>query len=130
MPTVRSGWVLIDMSPTVAVANQNQLVTKPCPVEGVVREVWMSINTRVTTGGGIVTVHKNAVNLLSATNVQLASAATDVLASGTAASLTLSTYTKNLEVSTTDTFKALWTLTTVAITNGVGCTIVVEPTAW
>jgi hypothetical protein len=124
MASLKGSWVWIDLSAAPSAADASQLVAKPVGVDGVVAEVWLSINTVLTTGGGIVTVHKTgAVNLLSATNVDLQSG----LTAGTAASQVLTTATAALKVLSTDTLKAGWTLTTAAITNGFGCRVAIEP---
>lgn len=126
MPTLRSSWVYVDLSPTISVANNDRLVVKPVPVAGTVKEVWVSVNTAVTTGGGLVAVAKGSTNLLSATNVDLQAD----LSAATPSSRTLTTNTASLKVATTDVLKATWTLTTIASTNSVGCLVAIEPDVW
>jgi hypothetical protein len=125
MPTLNSSWVYVDLSPTIGIADHAYLITKPVPVEGTVKQVWLSINTVLAAAAGVVAISKNAVNLLSATNVDLATG----LTGGVAASQTLSTTAASLKVLTTDTLKATWTLTTVAVTDSMGCLVAIEPSA-
>lgn len=127
MPTQRSSWVYVDLSPQVAVANTNWLVAKPAPVTGTIKEVWLGINTLLTTGGGIVAVSKNSLNILSATNVDLQAD----LTAATPESQTLAANAATLRVvAGTDMLKAAWTLTTAAITNAASCIIAIEPDLW
>lgn len=127
MPTPRSSWVWVDLSPTIAVANNDRLVAKPVPCAGTIKEIWLSINTLLTTGGGVVAIAKNAVNVLSATNVNIGSAAAPDVTAATPLSCTLTTQKTSLRVSTSDMLKATWTLTTLASTNSVACLVAIEP---
>ncbi len=126
MPTPRSSWVYVDLSPSIAVANTAVLVAKPSPVAGTIKEVWVGINTVLTTGGGVVAVAKGAANILSATNVDLQSGVT----AATPAKATLTTAQSTLKVAAGDLLKATWTLTTAAITNAATCLVAVEPDLW
>lgn len=130
MPTPQSAWVWVDLSPTVTVANNDRLVAKPAPVAGTIKKCIIGINTRVTTGGGVVLVSKNSVNILSAANQEIASAAAASLADATPAEIALTTQATSLKVSVGDMLKATWTLTTVASTNAVCCLVAIEPDCW
>ena len=123
MASLAGSWVWVDLSPYPSAANTSCLVAKPCPVEGTIKEVWMSINTVLGAGAGIAALSKNAVNILSAASVNLE---TDLTAA-TAESQVLSTSGVSLKVLTTDTLKAAYTLTTIATTNGIGCLVAIEP---
>ncbi len=127
MPSQKSTWRWIDLSPQVAVANTNVLVEKPVPFAGVIKEAWLVINTILTTGGGVAALAKSSTNILSATNVNLGSHTTPDVTAATPKSLTLSTSTMDLKVATTDVLKATFTLTTAAITNAIGCLVAIEP---
>ena len=116
MASLKNSWVWVDLSPFPSAANASCLVAKPCPVEGTIKEVWMSINTLLAAGGGIAALSKNALNILSAASVDFE---TDLTAA-TSESQVLSTNNASLKVLTTDTLKATYTLTTIAITNGIG----------
>jgi hypothetical protein len=124
MASLKNSWLWLDLSPHPAADDSSNLVCRPVPCEGRIAEVWLSINTVLTTGGGIVTVHKNAINILSATNVDLQSD----LTGGTAESQVLTTANATLKVLTTDTIRVGWTLTTsVAATDALGCLVAIEP---
>jgi hypothetical protein len=123
MATVKNSWIWVDLSPFPSAANTSCLVAKPCPVEGTIVEVWMSINTLLAAGGGIAALSKNTLNILSAASVDFETGFT----AATAASKVLTTNTASLKVLTTDTLKAAYTLTTIATTNGVGCLVAIEP---
>lgn len=126
MPSPKSAWVPVDLSPSIAVANTNVLVAKPAPMSGIVREVWVGINTALTTGGGVVAVARGSDNLLSATNVDLQSGVT----AAAPAKQTLTTNAASKRVAAGDLLKATWTLTTAAITNAASCLVLIEPDTW
>ena len=128
MPTQRSSWIWVDLSPTIAVANQNQTIVKPAPVAGTIKEVWIGINTILTTGGGTLAVANGSANVLSSTNYNLGSAGD--LAAGVHEAATLNTNTANLRVAAGGQLKATWVLTTAAITNGAACLVALEPDLW
>jgi len=130
MPTPRSAWHWLDLSPDIAVANTAELVGKPSPVAGTIREVWIAINTVLTTGGGVLALAKGGVNILSSTNYNLGAAATPDLVAATPESATLTTAQKSLRVAAGDWFTATWTLTTAAVTNAAAVLVGIEPDIW
>lgn len=126
MPTLHGSWIWVDMSPFTSAANANVYVIKPVPVAGTIKEVRMSMVEALATGGGIMTLHKNTVNILSSASLNLEAD----FASLTAESEVLTTNAASLKVTTADSLKALFTLTTFAITNAIGCLVAIEPDVW
>lgn len=127
MPTLRSAWVWVDMSPHTSAANTDTVVIKPVPVAGTIREVHFAIVSNLATGGGIMTLHKNAVNILSSTNIDLEADLGDAVAETNV----LTTNNSALEVTTTDCLRAGYTLTTLACTdNAIGVLVAIEPALW
>ena len=130
MPTINSAWVYVDLSPKIAVANTNEIIAKPAGVAGTIKQIWIGINTVLTTGGGIVAVAKGSTNVLSSPTYNLGAAATPDLVAATPELATLAANANSLKVAATDWLKATWTLTTAAITNAAACIVVVEPDYW
>jgi hypothetical protein len=128
MPTQKSAWVYVDLSPNIAVANTDEIKVAASPVAGTIKEVWIGINTLLTTSGGTLAVANGSANVLSSTTYNLG-AAGDLVAA-TPESATLNTGTKNLEVSAGSLLKATWVLTTAAITNAATCIVAIEPATW
>lgn len=129
-PTPRSAWHWVDLSPDIAVANTNEIVAKPAGVAGTIKEIWVGINTILTTGGGTVAVAKGAVNVLSSTTYNLGAAATPDLVAATPESATLTTAPTSLEVAAASWLKATWTLTTAAVSNAAALLVAIEPDLW
>ena len=112
----------------MAVANQNQTIVKPAPVAGTIKEVWIGINTLLTTSGGTLAVANGTANVLSSATYNLGNAGD--LAAGVHESATLTTNTAALKVAAGDQIKATWVLTTAAITIGAACLVALEPAVW
>jgi hypothetical protein len=109
-------------------------VLAPVIAAGVVKEVWVGLTVIPTTGN--VAIAKSAatnVNLLTATNVDMASATTTLVAH-VAASQTLGTGVQNMRVAAGDMLSAVWTLTNITTGGGVpntfNCTVITEPDTW
>lgn len=130
MPTPRSAWRWVDLSPSIAVANTDVLVAKPAVCTGTIKEVWVGINTVLTTGGGTLAVAKGSATILSSSTYNLGAAATPDLVAATPESATLTTATSTLKVAQGDLLKATWVLTTAAITNAASCLVAIEPDSW
>lgn len=137
MASPKSAWRIVDLSPALAVANQSQLVLKPAPCAGRIVEIWVDINTLLTTGGGTLALAKGAANILSTTSINLqadltaATAKKYVKTPNTASGESyLAQNDGTLRVAAGDALKATWTLTTVAVTNGASCLVVIEPDEW
>lgn len=130
MSTPRSAWRWVDLSVSPAVANQAQLVIKPSPCAGTIKEVWIGINTVLTTGGGTLAVAKAGASIISSSTYNLGAAATPDLVAQTCESATLTTAGSTLKVAQGDLLSATWTLTTAAVTNAATCMIAIEPDTW
>ena len=72
MPTPRSAWVWVDMSPANSVANLTSTVCKPVPVAGTIKKVRVG---QMLKGRGRFGDHscssKSAVNILSAASADI-----------------------------------------------------------
>lgn len=130
MPTPSGATIWVDLSPTVAVANQSQLIAKPAPVAGTIKTVWVGINTILTTGGGILAVAKAGANVLSSASYNLGAAETPDLVAATPEAATLTTAPTTLRVAAGNLLAATWTLTTIAVTNAAMCLVGIEPDRW
>jgi hypothetical protein len=138
MASLRSGWQFYDLGikcTETLLADTNVVRTcVPVTGAGLIKEVWVGLTVIPTTGN--VAIGKSAstnVNVLTATNVDMA-AATTTLVAFTAAKQTLAATNGPLRVAAGDMLTAVWTLTDITTGGGVpnvfACTIVVEPDAW
>lgn len=130
MPTLRGAWIWVDLSPTLTVANLDQLVARPAPVPGVIVSCWVGANAVLTTGGGTLAVKKAGVNVLSSATYNLGAAATPDLVAATPELATLTTAKSTLKVAAGDLLSATWVLTTAAVTNALMCMVAIEPDLW
>lgn len=124
MPTPRSAWIPVDLGlgmDNADIANGDVVVVaRPACHAGTIREVWVVADALPT--AGTVAFAKGSTNILSDTNVNLASLTAD-----TAAAQTLSTNAQALRVAETDMLKATWTFTTIGSGDGFGAIVWVEP---
>ena len=127
MPTTRSSWIWVDMSPANSVANLTQSVCKPVPAAGTIKNVRVGQLLKGAAGSGIFVLSKSGVNILSAASTDLYA---DYATAAVAQDLVLTTKDSSLKVATTDTLNALYTLTTCAITSAIGVYVAIEPDLW
>lgn len=127
MPTLRSAWVWVDMSPANSVANLNSTVCKPVPVAGTIKKVRVGQLLKGAAASGTFVLSKSGVNILSAASTDLYG---DYTTAAVAQDLVLTTKESTLKVATTDTLNALYTLTTCAITSAIGLYVAIEPDEW
>jgi len=131
MPTTKSAWIWLDLSPYTTAADVSTVTVKGVPVAGTIKSIQLGVNAVLTTGGGIVAVAKGSVNVLSSTTYNLGAAATPDLVAATPEFATLTTAKTSLKVAAGDLLKATWTLTTfAATTNAITLLIGIEPDSW
>ena len=117
MTVPKKHWIAVDLSFSGTTTGKIEAVAG---VAGRVVLVVCGTNVKPTTG--TLALAKGTTNILSATNVNLAS-----LTNGTAAEQTISTVTKNITVAATDVFKATWTLTSAGSFVAGACKVYIEP---
>lgn len=127
MPTPRSAWLWLDLSPDMAVANTDELVIAAVPVAGTIKSVSICINTLLGAGGGTLAIAKGSANILSSATYNIG--ATDLVAA-TPEFATLTTAGSTLKVAAGDLIKATWVLTTCAVTNAAQVLVAIEPAEW
>jgi hypothetical protein len=127
MPTPRSAWIWLDLSPDIAVANTDEIIIKAVPVAGTIKSVSIAINTLLGAGGGTLALAKGAANVLSSATYNIG--ATDLVAA-TPEFATLTTAGSTLKVAAGDLLKATWTMTTAAVTNAASLLVAIEPDEW
>jgi hypothetical protein len=127
MPTPRSAWIWLDLSPDIAVANTDEIIIKAVPVAGTIKSVSIAINTLLGAGGGTLALAKGAANVLSSATYNIG--ATDLVAA-TPEFATLTTAGSTLVVAAGDLLKATWTMTTAAVTNAASLLVAIEPAEW
>jgi hypothetical protein len=138
MSSPKSGWREYDLGIKIVetkLADTDVVrVCVPVGKAGLVKEVWVGLTVIPTTGN--VAIAKSAatnVNLLTATNVDMASATTTLVAF-TAANQTLAAGVADLRVAAGDMLTAVWTLTNITTGGGVpnvfACTICIEHDEW
>lgn len=134
MPTPRSRWVAIDLSPKMDNAEYGNgdvvHVTWPIPWDGIIQEAWYAVGDMFD--GGHLQLHKfvssaSSVNLLTTANVSISS---NVISANTASMLTLSANTQQRRVAPGQVLKAIWTITSVGTGDGLSCVVWVEPSQW
>lgn len=128
MPTPRSAWVYLDLGTVIETANKNKIVVAVSPVAGTVKEVWIGINTLLTTSGGTLAIAKGSANVLSSATYNIG-AGGDLVAA-TPESATLTTAGSSLKVAAGDQFKATYVLTTAASGNAATVVVAIEPSVW
>lgn len=128
MPTPRSAWVYLDLGTTIDVADTNKIVIAAAPVAGTIKEVWIGINTLLTTSGGTLAIAKGSANVLSSTTYNIAAGGD--LTAATPESATLTTAGSTLKVAAGDQFKATYVLTTAAVGNAATVIVAIEPDIW
>ena len=121
MPSLRSSWIPLDLGLQGATTAVKEVAV---PVAGVVKEVWVGAQVLATTG--TCAVAKGTINLLTATNVNLASD----IAAGVAASQTLATAATTLRVAAGNIIVATWTINTAGSFTGGACLVWIEPDIW
>jgi hypothetical protein len=126
MPSPRSARVWVDLSPFQSAANDTVTVCKPVPEAGTIAVVRVVQNLLGAAASGTWTIGKGAVNILSAASVD---SQADLVA-GTAEDLVLTTAGSSLRVTTTDYLKAVYTLTTCALTSAIGVYVGIDPDVW
>lgn len=134
MPTPRSRWIAIDLSPKMDNAEFGDgdavQVTYPVPVNGVIQEAWYAVGAMFNAGN--LQLHKfissaSSVNLLSTVNVLISS---NAISANTGQAITLTTNRQHLKVAPGQVLKAIWTFTTVGSGDGPSCVVWVEPKTW
>lgn len=128
MPTPRSAWVYLDLGTTIDVADKNKIEIAAAPVAGTIKEVWIGINTLLTTSGGTLAIAKGSANVLSSTTYNIAAGGD--LTAATPESATLTTAGSTLKVAAGDQFKATYVLTTAASGNAATVIVAIEPDIW
>lgn len=134
MPTPRSAWIAVDLSPkmdNVEFGNgDNVQVTFPVSMSGFVRSAWYAVGAMFD--GGNLQLHKfvasaASVNLLSAVNVSISS---NAISANTIKPVPLTTNQRQLKVEPGNVLKAIWTFTTVGSGDGPSCIVWIEPSEW
>ena len=126
MPTPRCAWVWVDMSPPLDTANAAQNVVKPVPEAGTIKVVRVVQKLLGAAASASFVLSKNAINILSAASCDTQAD----LTAGTGEDLVLTTAPTSLKVATTDYLNAVYTLTTCALTSGIGVMVAIEPDVW
>lgn len=126
MPTPRSSWVWVDMSPHLSAANATCTISQPVPVKGRIVCVRAGQKLLGAAASNSFTLAKGSANILSAASVD----PTASFVAGVAEDLVLTTNEGTLKVATTDMLHAVYTLTTCALTSAIGVYLAIEPEEW
>ncbi len=129
MASPLSGWLWFDLGQkAIEVNGENAKCCAVVPIDGTVMEVRVGQTTLHASGGGSMTVYKQAgtvtANLLSAASIDLSAGTL-----GVGAAQTLTTAGASLRVAANNLLVAVYTLTT-AVTSVVSCMVAVEPAYW
>lgn len=129
MPAPLTGWVWVDLGQkSIEVNGENAKICAVAPMDGTVMEVRIGQTTLHASGGGSMTIYKQAgtvtTNLLSAASVDLSAGTL-----GVGAAQTLTTSAASLKVSQNNLIVANYALTT-AVTSVVSCIVAIEPAYW
>ena len=124
MPSLRSAWVWVDMSPPMDSDDTAQNVVRPIPCAGTIKTVRVVQQALGAAGSASFVLSNTGVNVLSAASC---SCATDLTAA-TPEDLVLTTQTGSLQVVTTGYLNAVYTLTTCSYsTSAIGVRVAIEP---
>ncbi len=134
MPTPKSAWVPLDMSPKMDNAEYGAgdavQVTVPVSFNGIVQEAWVAVGVEFPSA--TLQLHKFTGKTSSQNLLPIVSAGIDstVISANLASKLTVVSNTETRRLRAGQVLKAIWTFTTPGAGDAPSCIVWVEPTEW